>query len=367
MGNFSDLGLRKEIVTVLSSLNFKEALDVQEKIIPLALKGRNIVFTSRTGSGKTLAYLLGFISRINKKMSIQMLVLVPTRELCIQVGKEMTKVCQPLGIKVGMLYGGREIAGDSITITKKNHIMVGTPGRLIQHINAKRIKVGEVKYLVYDESDQMFDHGFFDECVYLKKRVSKDAQIIFASATINEKVKQFIESELTDYELLKIGELIPKNILQETVFCTILEKKELLLQFLQKNKFKRIMVFCNRKDKTAEITRFLLEHHYRVRELNSNLTQDERFNTLNLFKEGKVHILVSSDVAARGIHIEKVDAVVNYDVPTKPEFYIHRIGRTGRRDKKGYCLTLICPEDEDRFRNIEYLFALDIKRSLNDP
>ncbi|MEK6939242.1 MAG: DEAD/DEAH box helicase [Nanoarchaeota archaeon] len=362
MGKFADLGMKKEIVDILSKLNFKEASEVQEKIIPLALQGKNIVFTSRTGSGKTLAYLLGFIGRINKRLGIQMVVLVPTRELCIQVGKEMTRVCQPLGIKVGMLYGGREIAGDSITINKKNHVMVGTPGRLIQHINAKRIKVGDVKYLVYDESDQMFDHGFFDECVYLKQRVSRDAQIIFSSATINEKVKQFIETELDDYELLKIGELIPKNIVQETILCPISEKKEVLLRFLQQHKFKRIMIFCNRKDKTAEITRFLSEQNYRARELNSDLTQDERFNTLNLFKDGKVHILVSSDVAARGIHIEKVDAVINYDVPTKPEFYIHRIGRTGRRDKEGYCLTLICPEDEDRFRNIEYNFQLDVKQ-----
>ncbi|MBI4454131.1 DEAD/DEAH box helicase [Candidatus Woesearchaeota archaeon] len=362
MRKFSELGLKKEIVNVLFSLNFKEALEVQEKIIPLAMKGKTIVFTSRTGSGKTLAYLLGFINRINNKFGIQMLVLVPTRELCTQVGKEMTKVCQPLGIKVGMLHGGREIAGDSITTSRRNQIIVGTPGRLIQHINAKRIKVGDVKYLVYDESDQMFDHGFFDECVYVKKRVSVNAQIIFSSATINEKVEQFIETELTDYELLKIGELIPKNIIQETVLCTIPEKKDVLLLFLQKNKFKRIMIFCNRKDKTADITKFLSEHNYRARELNSNITQDERFNTLNLFKEGKIHILITSDVAARGIHIENVDAVINYDVPTNSEFYIHRIGRTGRRDKNGYCLTMICPEDEDRFRIIEYNFGLNVKQ-----
>ena len=266
MGKFADLGLKKEIVGILSKLNFKEASEVQDKIIPLALQGKNIVFTSRTGSGKTLAYLLGFIGKINKRLGIQMVVLVPTRELCIQVGKEMARVCQPLGIKVGMLYGGREIAGDSITINKRNHILVGTPGRLIQHINAKRIKVGDVKYLVYDESDQMFDHGFFDECVYVKKRVSTDAQIIFSSATINEKVRQFIETELADHELLEIGELVPKNILQEKIFCTIPEKKEILLRFLQQHRFRRIMIFCNRKDKTAEITRFLSEHAYRARE-----------------------------------------------------------------------------------------------------
>jgi len=361
MGKFADLGLKKEIVQVLSRLHFTEALQVQEQIIPLALKGKNIVFTSRTGSGKTLAYLLGFLGRINKKQGIQMLVLVPTRELCIQVGKEMQRVCDPLEIKVGMLYGGREIAGDSITNKRRNNIIVGTPGRLIQHINAKNIRVGEVKYLVFDESDQMFDQGFLEECAYLKERVSADAQIILSSATITPKVEQFIETELPEHELLKIGELVPKNIVQEKLFCTIPEKNEVLLHFLQQHKFKRIMIFCNRKDRTADITRFLSEHKLHARELNSDLTQDQRFNTLNLFKDGKIHILVTTDVAARGLQIEKVDAVINYDAPTKAEFYIHRIGRTGRRDKEGYCLSLICPEDEDRFRIIEYNFGLDVR------
>ncbi len=360
MGKFSNLGLKKEIINVLSRLNFKEALDVQDKIIPLALKGKNIVFTSRAGSGKTLAYLLGFIGKINKKQGIQMVVLVPTRELCIQVGKEITKVCNPLGIKVGMLYGGREISGDYRTINRRNNIIVGTPGRLIQHINTKNIKVGDVKYLVYDESDQMFDNGFFDACVYVKRRVSADVQIIFSSATITEKVEQFIENEIITYDLLKIGELVPKNIIQEKVFCKIPEKKELLIRFLQKKRFKRVIVFCNRKNRTTEITGFLSDNNFHAKELNSNLKQDDRFNTLNLFKDGKIHVLVTTDVAARGLQIENVDAVINYDAPTKAEFYVHRMGRTGRRDKKGYCLSLICPEDEDRFSDIEFDFELNV-------
>ncbi|MDO8641987.1 MAG: DEAD/DEAH box helicase [Candidatus Woesearchaeota archaeon] len=360
MGNFSNLGLKKEILAVLSRLHFTESLEVQDAIIPLALRGKDIVFTSRTGSGKTLAYLLGFLGKINPKHGIQMLVLVPTRELCIQVGKEITKVCDPLGIKVGMLYGGREIAGDHMTTKKRNNIMVGTPGRLIQHINAKNIKVGDVKYLVYDESDQMFDRGFFDECVYVKKRVSSDVQTIFSSATMTEKVQQFIETALPGHEVLKIGDLVPKKIIQEKLFCTIPEKKEVLLRFLRHKKFSRVMVFCNRKDRTAELTRFLSAHKFHAKELSSNLMQDERFNTLNLFKDGKIHILITTDVAARGLQIENVDLVVNYDAPTRAEFYIHRIGRTGRRDKPGYCLSLICPEDDNRFADIEFDFDVSV-------
>ena len=360
MGDFTKLGLKKEILNVLSKLKFNNSFEVQDKIVPLAIKRKNVVFTSRTGSGKTLAYLLGFLGKINKKLNTQMIIIVPTRELCIQVGKEVKRICDLLDINVGVLYGGRDIQGDYRTINKKNQILVGTPGRLIPHINEKRIKIGEVKCLVYDESDQMFDHGFYQDCVYIKKRASKDAQIIFSSATMTDKVKIFIENEIVDYELLTIGELIPKNIIQEKLYCEKLEKNEILLNLFSKKKFKRAMIFCNTKQKSYDILEFLQENKFNAKSLNSDLGQVERLNHLNLFKDGKIRILITTDVAARGLQIEKVDLIVNYDVPTKYEFYVHRIGRTGRTDKKGYSLTFICPEDVQRFKDIEFKYKLNV-------
>ena len=360
MGDFNKLGLKKEILNILSRLKFNKSFEVQEKIVPLAIKGKNVVFTSRTGSGKTLAYLLGFLGKINKKLNTQMVVLVPTRELCIQVGKEIKRICEPLDINVGVLYGGRGVQGDYRTVNKKNQILVGTPGRLILHVNEKRIRVGEVKYLVYDESDQMFDHGFYHDCVYMKKRVSKDAQIIFSSATMTNKVKIFIENEIVDYELLRIGELIPKNIVQEKLYCEKLEKNEILSDIFSKKKFKRAMIFCNTKEKSYDITEFLQKNKFNAKSLNSDLEQVERLNHLNLFKDGKIRILITTDVAARGLQIENVDIIINYDVPTKYEFYVHRIGRTGRTDKKGYSLTFICPEDVNRFKDIEIKYKLNV-------
>lgn len=360
MKTFDKLGLKKDILAVLAKLKFKEALEVQEKITPLAMKGKNIVFTSRTGSGKTLAYTLGYLGKLNKKLGIQMLIIVPTRELCIQVGKEIQKIAEPLGFFTGMLYGGRDVYGDSKTTNKKIHILVGTPGRLIQHINVKSIKVGDVSYLVYDESDQMFDQGFYDDCKYIKKRVSKDAQIILASATITHKVEYFVEDEIKDFEYLEVGELIPKNIVQEKMYCDKNEKQEIVVnKFLEKN-FKSAIVFCNTKSKVTSISQALAYRKFNAKPLSSALEQQDRLNTLNLFKDGKIKVLVTTDVAARGLHIENVDIVINFDVPTKEEFYIHRIGRTGRRDEKGYALTLICPEDVERFKEIESAYKLDI-------
>ncbi len=360
MGDFSKLGLKKEILDVLSRLRLNESLEVQDKIVPLTIKGKNIVFTSKTGSGKTLAYLLGFLGKINKKQSTQLIILVPTRELCIQVGKELKRVCGPLGINVGMIYGGRDIPGDYRILNKKNQILIGTPGRLLMHINERKIKVGEVRYLVYDESDHMFDQGFYDDCVYLKKRVSKDAQIIFSSATMTDKVNSFIENEIVDYELLRIGELIPKNIVQEKIYCEKLEKNGILLNLFSKKKFKRAMIFCNTKKKSYNISEFLRKNNFNAKSLTGDLEQAERVNHLKLFKLGKIRILVATDVAARGLQIDNVDIIINYDVPTRDEFYIHRIGRSGRLDEKGYSLTFICPEDVDRFYNIEFEYELNI-------
>jgi superfamily II DNA/RNA helicase len=359
MTTFQDLKLNKEILTALSLLKFKEPLEVQTEIIPLVQQGKNIVFTSQTGSGKTLAYSLGIIGKLDRKRDVQMIVLVPTRELCIQVGKELKKICDILGLNVGMLYGGRDIKGDFKTVMKKNQILVGTPGRLTQHINEKKIVVGEVKFIVFDESDQMFDNGFYEDCTYIKKRISKNAQIILSSATISTKVETFMSEVIGKFEFRKLGFHVPKGITQEKIYCKIKEKDELLLKLLAEKKINKAIIFCNTKIRTTEISEFLNKNGYEARALNSDFEQKDRDNNLNVFKEHKKIILVATDVAARGLHIDKVDLVINYDIPKRTEFYIHRIGRTGRNEKTGYALSMICPEDKDRFNDIEFDYEIN--------
>jgi len=361
MNTFADLGLKTKIVDVLSSLGYKKTFPVQEEIIPLMLKGGNVVFTSQTGSGKTLTYLLGFLGKINPKQGIQMIVVVPARELCVQIGKELQTVCEPFGIKVGTLYGGRDLAGDRRTTNKKNQIIVGTPGRLIQHINEKHLIVGEAKCVVFDESDQMFDNGFYALCAYIKNRASKDAQIILSSATVTEKVDNFVHQEIQEFTFLEIGVQIPKKISQLSHHCDMKVKRDYLSDYLIEHRFKRILVFCNTKIKTESLSTFFKEEGYKSAALNSDLEQKQRQNCLNLFREGKINLLFATDVAARGLHIPNVDLVVNYDVPGREEFYIHRIGRTGRNNQPGVALTLVCKEDELRFDALVATYSLDTK------
>jgi ATP-dependent RNA helicase DeaD len=360
MKTFNDFGINKEITQILVSLGYKNTFEVQEKIIPLCRQKKAVVFTAKTGSGKTLAYSLGFLDKINFKLGTQMLVIVPTRELANQVGEELTRICDRLHINVGVLHGGREIKGDYRTLNRKNHIIVATPGRLIQHINSKAVKAGEVKYLVFDESDQMFDNGFYHDCGYIIKRAAKHVQIILSSATITEKVQNFIDEQIVDYEFVKVGEDIPKKIIQEKMYCSMEEKNDLLLKFLARKHFKKALVFCNTKVKSYKIADLLNKNKFKTESMSSDLMQYERENNLNSLKSGKIKVLVTTDIAARGLDISKVDIVINYDVPPKTEFYVHRIGRSGRIGNIGYAMTMICPEDDNKFAKIEFDYKLEI-------
>jgi len=328
--------------------------------IPLISQGNSIAFTSYTGSGKTLAYSLPFFKKINPKLGIQMIVLVPTRELCMQIGTELRMVCKKLDISVGVVYGGAPLVEEQKTLSSKNQIMIGTPGRLIHHINSKHLHVGNCKYIVFDESDQMFDDGFYSDCAYVLKRISKVAQICLSSATISEKVRAFIDFEMDEPILLKIGEDIPSLINQEKIYCEMDEKNKILLDFVRSKSSERFIVFVNTKVKVDLISSFLTKNKILALPLKGDLEQNVRTNTLNSFKDCKIKVLVTTDVAARGIHIKNVNYVINYDVPTKSEFYVHRIGRTGRDGLVGNSLTLICPEDVDRFEEIEKIYNLEV-------
>ncbi len=367
--DFSQLGFKQDVVAALKKIGITKATDVQEIIIPKIQTNQNIVFTSQTGSGKTLCFLLGYLPRINSKNGLQMLIITPTKELAQQVAKEIMRVTDQLDLKVGVLYGGREFKGDMRTIHRKNQIIVATPGRIIDHINKKTLRVGDVKCIVYDESDQMFDNGFASDCAYIKRRSAQDAQMVLSSATITEKVELFIENRMPDHEMIVVGEKIPKNIVQEKVYCDIRDKPALLikcLKRLQLGKKQQMIIFTNTKEKCFLIHENLEQNKFHATELHGDFKMQERKNHLNGFTSGRVPILITTNVAARGLHIPKVDAIINYDVSERPEFYVHRIGRSGRIMKsgkagRGYAITFICDEDIERFEVIEDLHGAKVQ------
>lgn len=356
--SFSDLGLKKNVLAALEALDYKVPTEVQRELIPLVLSKQNVVFTAQTGSGKTIAFSAGFFSRINPKQNLQVLIVVPTRELCMQVGAQIKKFGDILGFNVGMLYGGHDLLVDRRTISRRLHVLVATPGRLIQHINFKTIKLSEVKTLIFDESDQMFDAGFYKDCIYIKSRASKTAQIILSSATITSKVDKFLKKEVPKFKFVEVGVLIPPNIIQDVLFCTIAEKKDLIVNFFLGEDFNRAIVFVNTKAKLNAINDVLNDNDIFAAPLSSDLDQKTREKRIRDFKAKRFNVLVCTDIASRGLDIDNVDIVVNYDVPSRSEFYVHRIGRTGRLGKKGYALTFICPEDEEDFGIIENEFKL---------
>jgi ATP-dependent RNA helicase DeaD len=358
--SFQQLGLKKDVIEAINKLGYSKPTLVQEKIIPLVLEKHDLAFTAQTGSGKTLAYTLGVLSRIQPKQHIQLLIITPTRELCMQIGAELKKLGAILGFNVGSFYGGHDLNMDKRLITKKLHVVVATPGRLIQHINFKTLKVGDVKTIVFDESDQMFDNGFYDDCVYIINRVSVSAQVLLSSATINPQVEEFIGKYIPDHKQISIGVQIPKSISQEAFFCKIEEKNEELLTFLNKERPRSVLIFANTKTKLQSINDFLKSNDYKITMLSSDLEQKDREKVLEKFKERKYQILVCTDVASRGLQIDDVDLVINYDIPKRKEFYVHRIGRTGRTQKKGKSLSLVCPEDEEAFMAIQDEYAIDI-------
>ncbi|MAG60904.1 hypothetical protein CL619_03910 [archaeon] len=366
---FSQLGFKQDVVAALKKIKITYATDVQAIIVPKIQTNQNIVFTSQTGSGKTLCFLLGYLPKINPKNALQMLIITPTKELAQQVGKEIKQVTDQLDLKVGVLFGGRDFKGDMKTVRTKNQIIVATPGRLIDHINKKTLRIGDVKCIVYDESDQMFDNGFASDCAYIRRRSAKDAQMVLSSATMTEKVELFAENRMGDYEYVVVGDKIPKNIVQEKVYCQMGDKQRLLIKCLKRlqiqKKKKQIIIFTNTKEKCFLIHENLEKHKFHATELHGDFKQQERKNHLNGFTSGRVPILITTNVAARGLHIPKVDAIINYDVSERPEFYVHRIGRTGRIMKsgkigRGYAITFICDEDVERFERIEDLHGAKV-------
>ena len=354
---FSELGLSPVLLSALESLGFAEPSPIQAAAIPVALAGDDIVGLSQTGSGKTAAFALPILQGIDLSASYpQALVLCPTRELAVQVCREFRRLGADLdGLNAVPLYGGDPIDRQMRLLKKGPQVIVGTPGRLLDHLKRKRLKLDKCRYVVLDEADRMLDMGFREDMEEILANAPDERQNLFFSATMNDEVAAIIDGSA---EAPKTIEIEQKTITVDTVAQSYYairhsSKRELLARLVDMRSPQRAIVFCNTKVGVDECTEKMLDIGHVADKLHGDIAQNQRERVLARFRSGDVSLLVATDVAARGLDVDDVDIVFNYDLPYEVEDYVHRIGRTGRAGREGTAISFVTPRESRRLRAIE--------------
>ena len=359
MNEFKQLGISDFI---LKSLPFEHPTDIQKKAIPAVLDGKDIIAGSATGSGKTLAFSVGIIQHAKKGAGIQALILTPTRELAEQVAtaiKEFSKH-QPLGVTA--IYGGVSI-NPQINQLQRVEIVVGTPGRILDHIDRNTINLSKVNTLVLDEADRMLDMGFIDDVEKIIKRCSKERQTLLFSATIGGRLSQLAQRYMKDPVEISVESYVDPSKLKQIYYDVPDNLKfSLLVHLLKKEKSEMVMVFCNTQRNTDFVAKNLKGNGVDAIAIHGGFSQDKRTRIMKQFHSRDTHVLVCTDVAARGLDLPDVSHVYNYDLPKESKQYVHRIGRTARAGKEGIAVNILASRDYENFAIIQRDSSLDIKR-----
>ncbi len=355
---FNETKLNDKIVRAVEELGFDFLTKIQEETLEDILNGKSVVAMSNTGSGKTAAFMLPLINNIDiENKNTQVLVVTPTRELAIQIVEETRKYCKYLcGINVLPVLGGQDYRMQAISLRKGVKIVVGTPGRLIDLIKKKMIKMQNIKALVLDEADEMLSMGFYEEVNTILELVSKDTQKLLFSATIDNRVKDIVQKKIKNakyHECKDNATMLVDNIEQYAIDVKVKMKNECVLRLLKMQKANNSIVFCNTKKKTEELYEYLRQNGIKLEMLNSDFSQSEREAILKKLRQGKLDTIVVTDVLARGIDVENLELVINYDIPYDNEYYIHRIGRTARKGNSGVAYTLYTGKQIERIKEIE--------------
>lgn len=354
---FDSLPLSTALLTVVKELGFEQLTPIQAQSIPLLLAGKDLVGQSQTGSGKTAAFALPLLQALDlSRRELQGLVLCPTRELSAQVARELRKLGRNLsGLSVLVLAGGQEVREQARALEKGAHLAVGTPGRLVDHLQRRNLKVHGVARVVLDEADRMLDMGFGEDVGKVLKALPRTRQTIFFSATYPATIRELSTKYQRDPERVTVvdeGEGPPRT--KELVVHVGPEQKlDTLRWVLQHYPHESALIFANLKLTVAEVARMLGSTRMSVASLHGDLEQYDRDRVMAKFRNGSTRVLVATDVAARGIDLEKLDLVVNYDLPTQPEIYVHRIGRTGRAGQVGIAVSLCTQAERPRLEAIE--------------
>jgi ATP-dependent RNA helicase RhlE len=377
---FTSLGLIDKITRALRDIGYETPTEIQERAIPPVLEGKDVIGRAKTGTGKTAAFALPILQRLSEtapprdrkhrkhfprpRRALRALALTPTRELCVQIGEAFEEYGQNVDVHTMTVYGGVRIDRQTRKLKTGVDVVIATPGRLLDHMNRRNIDLSHVEVFVLDEADRMFDMGFIDDVRDIVSAIPRKRQTLLFSATISARVKRLAESIQTDPVLIEIGEQQnPIESVTQHVYPTQTDKKiELLKTILDKEKMDMVLVFTATKVGADFVVRRLQHYGISAMQIHSNLRQRERQQSMDGFKDGKYRVLVATDIAARGIDIEGISHVVNYDVPRYAEDYIHRIGRTGRADATGDAITLVGYEEEEFLSKIEEFIGKKFER-----
>lgn len=365
---FEELGLNEDILKAVLEMGFTKPSPIQAQGIPAVMQGSDVIGQAQTGTGKTAAFGIPVLERIDTSSNaVQALILCPTRELAVQVSEELGRLAKYMrGVRIEAIYGGDSIDRQIRSLKKGVHIVVGTPGRVMDHMERKTLKFNEVRMMVLDEADEMLDMGFREDIESILADMPEDRQTILFSATMSKPIMSITKRFLNDPVLIKVvrNELTNQNIEQVYFEVKPQAKVEVMTRLIDMHHIKSLLVFCNTKRKVDEIVEDLQLRGYASEGIHGDLRQQQRSNVMSKFKAGVTTILVATDVAARGIDVSGLDGVINYDIPMDEEYYVHRIGRTGRAGMSGKAFSLVARDEKYRLKSIEGYTKVKIEKGV---
>jgi ATP-dependent RNA helicase RhlE len=365
---FTELELKPELVRACDGLGYTEPTPIQKEAIPIVLSGSDLIGCAETGTGKTAAFLLPIIQRLRERPlpGARVLVIAPTRELALQIEASYRELAPKRSPECVTLIGGTGMERQRETLRRGAGVLIATPGRLLDHIERKTLDLSRVEVLVLDEADRMLDMGFWPSIRRVLSYLPIKRQTLLFSATMSEAIEKIARTTLRNPKLVEVS---PRGQTAVTVTQTVYpvaaqSKTALLLDLLEREQLERVLVFTRTRRGAERLSHILLAREHKANRIHADRTQPQREAALRDFKGGQTRVLVATDIAARGIDVDSVSHVINYDVPSQPEDYVHRIGRTGRAGKLGRAITLVTPADELSMRGIERLTGQSIERVL---
>jgi len=364
---FEKLKIDTHVIRALKDMHFVKTTEIQELVIPLAMQHKDIVAQSMTGSGKTAAFGVSMLHFIEKGRGVQALVLVPTRELAEQVGEDIKKFSKYINVNIAKVYGGVGIE-PQISALRHSEIVVGTPGRILDHMSRRTVNFSSLKILVLDEADRMLDMGFIDDIRRIIHALPRRRQTMLFSATIPDEVVRIARNYMHNPVRIRTAAYVPEHKLRQYYYDVPEEDRiSLLIYLIKKENPPLALIFCGTRHETDFVAYALAQNGVEAKAIHGGMTQQQRTHVMEGFHRGKPHVLVATDVAARGLDIKNITHIFNYDVPQDADNYTHRIGRTARIGKEGKAITLLSRKDHEAFRRIMRFIKIEKLTERNYP